>query len=187
MTLPWDDPSRPVLGMSLDSGRPCLDLLNTLRPAIPSAQARTATSLDLISAYEDILALAVRTAILPAAEADSLQAWAGREPAAGKDAQGRILEFRALLRRLLVTIARKHPPTARDLAVFEELRSAARSFEVLVWEDDRYRLRPRYMTEGLSAPLHAFVRDADELLRSPDFARIRTVRINSPEARFVLG
>lgn len=187
MILPWDDPSRPVRGMSLDGGRPCLDLLNTLRPANPAAQARAEASFDLIPSYEDILALAVRTAILPAAEADALQTLAAREPVSGMAALGQTLEFRALLRRLLVTAARKNPPAARDLAVFEELRSAARSFEVLVWEDDRYRLRPRYMTEGLSAPLHAFVRDADELLRSPDLPRVRAVRINSPEARFVLG
>ncbi len=187
MTLPWDDPSRPVRAMSLDGGRPCLDLLNTLHPAIPTAQARCEDTRDLISEYGDILALAVRTAVLPAAEADILQAKACREPQSGAAALEKARAFRVLLRRMIVKVLRKESPSARDLASFEALRSEARALEVLVWEGGRFRLKPRFLAEDSAAPLYAFVRDADEFLRSPNLARVRAVRINTPEARFTLG
>lgn len=187
MIRSWDDPARPVRGMNLDGGRPCLDLLNTLRPAIPSSQARCEESLDLMNEYEDLLALAVRTAVLPAAEADALQARAGRDPGPAALSLEKTRELRALLRRIILKILRKEVPSARDLASFEALRSTARSLEVLVWEDGRFRLRPRYLSEVFDAPLLAFVRDADEFLRSPDLARSRVVRINTPEARFALS
>jgi hypothetical protein len=137
--------------------------------------------------YEDLLALAVRTAILPAAEADALQARAGREPNLAAAALERTRDLRALLRRIILKVLRKEVPSARDLASLEALRSAARALEVLVWEDGRFRLRPRYLAEEFDAPVLAFVRDADEFLRSPDLVRVRAVRINTPEARFTLG
>ena len=187
MVLPWDNPERPVQGMSLDGGLPCLDLLNTLRPAIPTDQVSCKDSRDLLFEYEDLLALAVRTAVLPAVEADSLQARVVRDPSSASLTLGKTREFRALLRRIIAKIIRKESPSARDLASFEALRTEARSLEVLVWEDGRFRLRPRYLAEGFEAPLLALVRDADEFLRSPDVVRIRIVRINTPEARFTLS
>lgn len=187
MILSWDNPSRSVRAMSLDGGRPCIDLLNTLHPAIPTAQARCEDTRDLISEYGDILALAVRTAVLPAAEADALEARADRDPGSAALSLEKTRELRALLRRIILKILRKEVPSARDLASFEALRSTARSLEVLVWEDGRFRLRPRYLAEVFDAPLLAFVRDADEFLRSPDLARVRAIRINTLEARFTLG
>ena len=187
MIRSWDDPARPVRGMNLDGGRPCLDLLNTLLPAIPSVQARCEDSRDLLHEYEDLLALAVRTAVLPAAEADALQARGGRDQDLAAAALGKTRDFRTLLRRIFLKVLRKEVPSARDLASFEALRSTARSLEVLVWEDGRFRLRPRYLSEVFDAPLLAFVRDADDFLRSPDLTKVRAVRINSPEARFALG
>lgn len=187
MIRSWDDPSRPVRGMSMDGGRPCLDLLNTLHPAIPSAQTRCEDSQDLLKEYEDLLALAVRTTVLPAAEADALQARMGREPDLASAALAKTRDFRSLLRRIILKVLRKEIPSPRDLASFEALRSEARALEVLAWEDGRFRLKPRFLAENLAAPLFGFTRDADEFLRSPDLGRVRAVRINSPEARFTLG
>ncbi len=187
MILPWDDPSRAVRNMSLEGGRPCLDLLNTLRPSVPSDPPRREESEDLLPDYEDLLALAVRTVVLPSDEADALQARASRELDSAAAALEKARDFRNLLRRLLLKLLRNEAPSPRDLASLEALRSKARSLEVLVWEDGRFRLRPRFLAEGFEAPVSAFVRDADELLRSPDLARVRIVRINTPEARFALS
>lgn len=187
MILPWDDPSRAVRNMSLEGGRPCLDLLNTLRPAVPAGSTHVENPKDLLLDYEDLLALAVRTVVLPSDEADALQARADRESDAAVGALEKARDLRALLRRIIMKVLRKEAPSARDLASFEALRSAARSLEVLVWEDGRFRLRPRYLSEVFDAPVLAFVRDADEFLRSSALVRVRVVRINTPDTLFTLG
>jgi len=184
----WDNPTRPVLSMNMDGGRACLDLLNTLIPAIPAAHvARAEPASDLLKSYTDFVALAVRTAILSSEEATTLLALSAKDPEAEGASLNAAKRFRDLLRRLLVKNTREAAPATRDLASFEELRARARSFEVLVWEDGRFSLRSRYLAEGLSAPLYAFIRNADELLRSPDLSRVRVVRRGSPDARFILG
>lgn len=182
----WDDSARPVLCMNMDGGRPCLDLLNTLRPADIATPPKSGKARDLLSNYLDFVALAVRTAILPAEEADVLSLLSSRNPESALESLGEARSFRTFLRNLVLKATRGAEPSPGELAAFEERRALARSLEMFVWEDGRFKLRPRYQAEGLSAPLHAFVRDVDTLLRSPDLMRIRVLKSHSPDALFIL-
>jgi hypothetical protein len=184
----WDDTERPVLRMDMDGGRACLDLLNTLSPAVPnSLQTIPADTQDLLQTYQDLIALAVRTVLLPVEEADILFDLAEKNPASAETFLVSTKNFRSLLLRLIIKPIQKIPPLPRDLASFEELRARARSFEVIVWEDGQYRLHSRYQAEGMAAPLNGFIRDADALLRSPDLQQIKIARSGSQESRVVFG
>jgi len=184
----WDDPTRPVFSMNMDGGHACLDLLNTLIPAVPFATfPATENQRDLLQDYSDFVALAVRSAVLSSRDANALYSGSAKKREAQKGALEAARNFRSLLRRLLCKSQKGGAPSTRDLASFEELRTAARSFEVLIWEEGRFFLRSRFTAEGLSAPLNAFVRNADEFLRSSQLSRVRVLRSGSPDSRFILG
>lgn len=164
---PRDRPAAPSFDLS--GGALCLDFANTW-----SDRGRPDT--EQLRGYADLLAFALQTGQLAAAEAARLEQRAERHPREAAAALTRCRELREVLYRIFSAVAARRAPPAADLErlnaalpeALSRLRIERRSARfVWTWH------APEAPPEPLGAPLWPALRSAAELLTSDEWRRVR--------------
>jgi predicted RNA-binding Zn ribbon-like protein len=167
-TLPF------ILYLPLTGDQPCLNFVNTVDRRLRPDKCR-----DRLLRYSDLLAFRLRLDLIGVESYTALSAQAELAPQAAERAISEAQAFRAAFTTLLEDLcgapgtASTSPPDQAALASFDSFRRQARKSEAPVWEGRRMLFISRPEQEGLDLPTLLLVRDADELLRSPQAVRVR--------------
>ena len=154
-------------GFELTGGRPCLDFVNTL-------EGRATEPRDRLPTYEDLVSWAREAGIVDEGLAGDLRKEA--EAAPPRRAEGALEAARALreaLYEIFSAMAAEGSPSAEALARLNDaLPEAAKAYRLAPAEPG-VAWRWRLSGKGLERILAPLVKDATELLTSPEVGRIR--------------
>lgn len=163
-----------IVQLPLVGDRPCLDLANTI-----DWRLRPTHLNDSLQEYSDLLAITLRLSLITVETYASLHASSLLLPQAAARTVFEVRRFRDAMCHIIDDIAgtpatpAQQTPDREDLAIFSAARRMAQKSELLIWKDNRMIYAPKIEEEGLDHPWLQFVRDADELFRSPLAARIK--------------
>ncbi|UCC71639.1 MAG: ABATE domain-containing protein [Gemmatimonadota bacterium] len=151
----------------LSGGRLCLDLANTVDDR-PADQRK-----ELLGSYSDLVAWAEQARVVTSEEAEVLHEEAARRP---EEAQGTLAAARRLREALFAIfscVANGQSPPEGALAVLNTALPGAMSALRVAAAGGVFEWRWSLDERGLDRILSPVIRDAAELLTSPDLSRVR--------------
>lgn len=129
-------------------------------------ERESATPIERLRSYDDLVAFAEQSGIVAAAEARRLRAWGKREPEAAEAVRRDAVALREPLYAIFAAVARGRAPAAQDLAVLNVYLQRLRLGPSFGWEWARGADAP----DALLGPI---LRAALELLTSEKRGRVR--------------
>lgn len=163
-----------ILNLPILGERPSLDFVNTIDWRLDPERSR-----DTLTFYSDLLAFVLRLNLVSIETYTELSERSAAAPSTAERSIADARAFRDALTSLIDTVAarpeKNQPgqPKPDALAIIDAARRRAHESESLVWNYDRLTLLPQPEEEGFDLPWLLLVRDAEELLRSPQASRIR--------------
>jgi hypothetical protein len=163
-----------ILFLPLTGDRPCLNFINTVDWRLRPEKYR-----DSLLVYTDLLAFCLRLDLISVDGYSALSAQAELSPETADQAILDARTFRDSLTTIIDDISGtqgdSQPTMSRQIALslFDTFRRRARDSETFIWNGSQMIPVPQPEREGLDFPWLLLVRDADELLRSPQATRVR--------------
>lgn len=158
---------RPGLTVELTGGSLCLDFANTLRRRL------TASPVDLLTSYADLVAWGRQAGAVGDGEARRLAQEATQHPAEARAALQRAVAVREAIHRIFSALAVKGPVPAADLAALNAAVAEASARRHVAPAGDRFRWEWAGEGSGLDRVLWPVVQGAAELLTSAELSRLR--------------
>ena len=159
--------SRPVENFEFIGGQLCLDFVNTLSDRF------TATPVEVLDTYADLLTWGQLAGILNAEQAALLQQKAEQQPALAARWLAEIKQAREVLCQILSNVANELAAPAEELRLFNQLLSETATHLCVVPSADGFTWRWTGTENHLELPLWSIVRDAAHLLTSPELRYVR--------------
>jgi predicted RNA-binding Zn ribbon-like protein len=151
-------------------GRLAIDFANTV-------SRRTATPIERIPDYQDLVAFGVQTGVLSEAQGRRLLARAREHPLVARRVVERARRLREALHRIFCARVAGARADAADLALLNEALGEAFSRLQLVAHGHEYTAELRGDDE-LDAMIPPLLRDAMDLLTAPDEGRLRRCELD---------
>lgn len=148
-------------------GRLCLDFINTLSDRF------RARPVEILNTYTDLLAWSQLAHILDAGQAEQLRSRAERDPILAAHWLAETKRARAVLVRILSTIAGGQAALVEEIRQFNRFLSETMVHLCLVPERTGFIWDWTDAGDHLDLPLWFVVRDAAELLTSPELRSLR--------------
>lgn len=156
-----------IEGFELLGGHLCLDFINTL------SERPSGAPLEMLNTYTDLLAWSRLTNILDAEKIQQLQALAEKQPEQAANWLVEIKRARELLFQIFSTIAGRQTARTEDMGQFNLLLSETMAHMCLVPGDDGFLWHWASERDQLERPLWFIIRDAADLLTSPELRHVR--------------
>ena len=161
-----------IESFELLGGHLCLDFINTLTDRPGDAP------LEMLNTYADLLTWSRLTNILDLEKIQQLQSIAEKQPEHAASWLSEIKQARELLFQIFSTIAGGQTARSEDMGQFNRLLSETMAHMCLVPENGGFIWHWASERDQLERPLWFIVRDAADLLTSPE---LRLVRICASE------
>jgi predicted RNA-binding Zn ribbon-like protein len=159
--------SRPVESFGLNAGRLCLDFMNTLSDRfLPNPN-------EVLHTYDDLLIWGQRAHILDDDQASHLRKKAERKPDLATHVLAETRHTRELLFRIFNAVTNEQAVPEEELQQFNILLAQTLPHLCLVPQQAGFTWHWIDETERLELPLWQSIRDAAELLASPELAHVR--------------
>ena len=159
--------SRPVENFELNAGRLCLDFINTLSDRFLPASS------EVLHTYTDLLIWSQQAKILEFEQARRLQSLAEQQPTVAAHWLTETKQTRELLFQMFSLIASGQAVPSEPVHQFNHVLSQTMHQLCLVPRHDSFAWSWCDEEDRLELPLWYSVRDAAELLASPDLKHVR--------------
>jgi len=156
---------RTLETLEIVGGALCLDFVNTVN-------SRLSPEHDYLTVYSDLANWGGKVGILSAGQNSRLQKQAGRDVEMAENALKKTREFRELLYRLFVNLARQIEPKKDDMVSFSEFYGEAVSNSQLVKTDDHF-IHHWQVDQTFDAILWQIAHSAGQILLSKELAQVK--------------
>lgn len=156
---------RTLETLEIVGGALCLDFVNTIN-------SRQRPEHDYLTVYSELANWGGKLGILSAGQNSRLQKQASRDVEMAENAVKKARDFRELLYRLFVNLAREREPTKEDVASFSKFYGEAISHSQFVRTDDYFTHRWQ-VDQTYDAILWPIAHSAGQILLSKELAQVK--------------
>jgi predicted RNA-binding Zn ribbon-like protein len=149
------------------AGQLCLDFANTL------TERSAATPVELLRTYADVLIWSQRANVLKWEEVGQLQDVAEHQSSNAVDELALIKRTRELIYRIFSALAREGSVQIEDVQQFNQLLGETMAYSCLIPDENGFTWNWTGNCKRLEQPRWSIVRDAADLLTSPELSLVR--------------
>ena len=166
--MPHAHESEADYPFDLSGGILCLDFVNTI-----SRRKVAERSIDHLGSYDDLVAFAEQSKVLPPLQADQLRAQAKGHSREADGTLRKAISYREDLYRALSVLAEGKPAASGDVQAISDFAIDALSHRRLSRSDGHYRWEWDWNKKPLASILWPIAKSAADLLTSSDLAKVR--------------